>query len=250
VAYIFSEEVDSMNNIVTLAIDIGHNAPYDSGAVGIESEDKLNLEVGSRLIRKCIIAGIRVVDCMPKGVTSHGESLRKRVSAANNEEADYFISIHHNACPGGYGTEVLCYPEERAKNFAKAILPEIVDLGFRNRGVKHRPDLYVLKKTNMPAILVECAFCDSERDMKNYNPEAMAEAIFRGICKFFNISMEYEKEMPKEEVIDNSIYHTVVSGDTLWALTRKYGVTLCSIIELNNIENPDLIYPGQRLRIK
>ncbi|WP_017415762.1 N-acetylmuramoyl-L-alanine amidase [Clostridium tunisiense] len=239
-----------MSSTITLAIDIGHNAPYDIGAMGIESEDKLNLEVGSRLIRKCIIAGIRVVDCMAKGVTSHGESLRKRVLAANSEDADYFISIHHNACPGGYGTEVLCYPEERAENFAKAILPEIVELGFRNRGVKHRPDLYVLKKTKMPAILVECAFCDSEIDMKNYNTEAMAEAIFRGICKFFNISMEYKEENPKQQVIDNSIYHTVVSGDTLWALTRKYGVTLCSIIELNNIKNVDLIYPGQKLRIK
>lgn len=239
-----------MNNKVTLAIDIGHNAPYDSGAVGIESEDKLNLEVGSRLIRKCIIAGIRVVDCMPKGVTSHGYSLRKRVEAANNEEADYFISIHHNACPGGYGTEVLCYPEERAQNFASAILPEIVELGFRNRGVKHRPDLYVLKKTNMPAILVECAFCDSEIDMKNYNPEAMAEAIFSGISKFFNITMEYEEDNPKEEPIDSSIYHTVVSGDTLWALTRKYGVTLQRIIELNNIKDMNFIYPGQRLKMK
>jgi N-acetylmuramoyl-L-alanine amidase len=52
--------------------------------------------------------------------------------------------------------------------------------------VKPRLDLYVLNKTIMPAILIECAFCDSERDMKNYDTEAMAEAIFTGICKALN----------------------------------------------------------------
>lgn len=108
---------------------------------------------------------------------------------------------------------MLCYPEERAENFAGVILHETVSLGFRNRGVKQREDLYVLNKTNMPAILVESAFCDSEIDMKNYNPEAMDE------------------------------------GDTLWALSRKYGVTPHGIIELNNIKNPNLIYPGQRVKI-
>ncbi|WP_017413943.1 hypothetical protein [Clostridium tunisiense] len=41
VAYIFAEEIHRINKRVTLAIDIGYNAPFDSGAVGIESEGKL-----------------------------------------------------------------------------------------------------------------------------------------------------------------------------------------------------------------
>lgn len=48
--------------------------------------------MGSRFIRKCIIAGIRVVDCTPKGVTSHGESLRKMALEANNEGDDYLYT--------------------------------------------------------------------------------------------------------------------------------------------------------------
>jgi len=45
-------------------------------------------------------------------------------------------------------------------------------------------------------------------------------------------------------------YHTVARGDTLWELSRRYGVALNRIVELNpSIRNPNLIYPGQRVRI-
>lgn len=45
-------------------------------------------------------------------------------------------------------------------------------------------------------------------------------------------------------------WHTVVRGDTLWGIARKYGVALNRIIALNpDIRNPNLIYPGQRVRI-
>jgi len=46
-------------------------------------------------------------------------------------------------------------------------------------------------------------------------------------------------------------WHTVARGDTLWGLSRRYGVALSRIIELNpGIRNPNLIYPGQKVRIK
>ena len=45
-------------------------------------------------------------------------------------------------------------------------------------------------------------------------------------------------------------YHTVVRGDTLWELSKRYGVALNRIVELNpSIRNPNLIYPGQKVRI-
>ena len=45
------------------------------------------------------------------------------------------------------------------------------------------------------------------------------------------------------------IIYTVKKGDTLWAISRRYGVTIEHIVELNNIINPNLIYPGERFRI-
>ena len=46
-------------------------------------------------------------------------------------------------------------------------------------------------------------------------------------------------------------WHTVERGDTLWELARRYGVKLERLVELNpGIRNPNLIYPGQKVRIK
>ena len=90
----------------------------------------------------------------------------------------------------------------------------------------------------MPAILIECAFCDSPRDMGNYNTDKMANAIFTGMCKAFNVE------------ISAAIYHTVVKGDTLWGLSRAYGVTLNSIVALNGTKVASVISIGEKIRIK
>ncbi len=45
-------------------------------------------------------------------------------------------------------------------------------------------------------------------------------------------------------------YHVVVRGDTLWEIARRYGVALERVVELNpSIRNPNLIYPGQKVRL-
>ena len=42
-------------------------------------------------------------------------------------------------------------------------------------------------------------------------------------------------------------YYTIKRGDTLWGISRRYGVSVQNVISWNNIQNPNLIYPGQRL---
>lgn len=49
---------------------------------------------------------------------------------------------------------------------------------------------------------------------------------------------------------DEPVYYTVVKGDTLWAISKKYGTTVDKLVSLNNIKNRNLIYVGQRIRIK
>lgn len=238
-----------MKKIKVLAIDIGHNVNYDTGAVGIRKEDELNRLVGEALIGKCRAVGVSVVNCTPGSASSQYDSLNKRVVAANNANADFFISIHHNACPGGYGTEILCIKggqqnalSERASN---VILAEVCTLGLRNRGVKDRRDLYVLNKTTMPAILIECAFVDSSSDMSGYSTEKMAEVVFKGICKAFGISSGgIVGEGSGGDI------HTVVSGDTLWGISRKYGVSVERLVEVNGIGNRDVIGIGQKIRVR
>ena len=43
--------------------------------------------------------------------------------------------------------------------------------------------------------------------------------------------------------------YTVRPGDTLWALSLRFHTTVAELVRLNDIQNPDLIYPGQRLTI-
>ena len=52
-----------------------------------------------------------------------------------------------------------------------------------------------------------------------------------------------------EEERRPQVVYTVQPGDTLWAIAVRYGVTVKAIVEANGIENPNLIYPGQRFVI-
>mgnify|MGYP004533785779 FL=1 len=233
---------------IILAIDIGHNVPYDTGAVGIRREDDLNMLVGNALISKLRGRGIKVVNCTPNTAKSLNDSLYQRVIIANNCGATLFVSIHHNACPGGYGAEVLCikdnYQDRLSTKVGEAILNELASIGLRNRGVKDRRDLYVINNTSMPALLVECAFVDSSLDMANYNPEKTATAIYKGICTALALSENQETSTNEEE------YYIVKYGDTLWAISRRFNTTVDKLVVLNNIENRNLINVGQKLRVK
>ena len=233
---------------IILAIDIGHNVPYDTGAVGIRREDDLNRLVGNSLISKLRERGITVVNCTPNTAKSLNDSLYQRVITANNCGVTLFVSIHHNACHGGYGAEVLCikdnYQDRLSTKVGEAILNELASIGLKNRGVKDRRDLYVINNTSMPALIVECAFVDSSLDMANYNPEKTADAIYKGICTALALSENQKPSTNDEE------YYIVKYGDKLWAISRRFNTTVERLVALNNIANRNLIYVGQKLKIK
>ena len=218
-----------------IGIDIGHNLSRDVGAVGIRNEDELNLLVGGLLISKLKKEGFTVVNCTPSYASTLGESLEKRCLTANSENVDFFLSIHHNKCIGGYGSEVLVYKEGIGAEIGRLILKETQLLGFKNRGIKIRKDIYVLKNTVMPALLVECAFIDSEEDMRIYNIKKMSEALFNGISNYYNSNKK--------------VYYTIEKGDTLYKIANKFKVTINSIVKLNAIENPNVIKAGERIRV-
>jgi N-acetylmuramoyl-L-alanine amidase len=233
---------------IILAMDIGHNVPYDGGVVGFRTEDDLNRLVGNALISKLRGRGIKVVNCTSSTAKSLNDSLYQRVNTANNSGATLFVSIHHNACPGGYGAEVLCikdnYEGGLSTKVGQAILNELASIGLKNRGVKDRRDLYVINNTSMPALIVECAFVDSSSDMANYNPEKSAAAIYKGICTALALPESQKPSTNDEE------YYIVKYGDTLWGISRRFNTTVERLVALNNIANRNLINVGQKLRVK
>lgn len=163
-----------------IAIDMGHTLRgSDTGAEGCgRKEQDLTREVGNLVISKLQELGHEVVNCTIDSCSSLNESLSYRVNVANNSNADLFCCIHFN-CGGGYGTEVFTYNGQELSQ-ARNILNNICALGFTNRGIKSE-SLYVINHTNMPSMLVECCFIDSQEDMSKYNANNFANAIVKGL---------------------------------------------------------------------
>lgn len=171
-------------------VHAGHNPDGMTacGAIGLIRESTEARTVKDRVITQLAAMGHTVRDCTCNNGTSQNDILQKIVAACNAQEADLDISIHFNAGAqteaDGHttGTEVYVYSaSSAAATYAQQVVDNIATLGFRNRGVKERTSLYVLRHTKAPAMLIECCFVDDPEDVALYNADRMAAAIVAGI---------------------------------------------------------------------
>ncbi len=122
--------------------------------------------------------------------TSNSTSLRLRVADANAWGAEYFISLHTNASsiPSATGTEAFAFSRPSAAfSLGEDILENLSRVtGLRNRGMQVRTNLYVLRRTAMPAVLVELGFITNASDaaLMNNNPALFARGIYDGIVEY------------------------------------------------------------------
>ena len=122
--------------------------------------------------------------------TSNATSLAARVNDANAWGADYFISLHANASniESASGSEGYVYAlNSTAYALGTAIVKNLTEAtGLRNRGVFARPGLYVLRKTAMPATLIELGFITNPNDaaLMNNDPGLFARGVYNGILAF------------------------------------------------------------------
>ena len=186
---------------IKVYIDQGHNpSDFNTGAEGNGYyEQDITYEVG-RILYEYLSENPeftpRLSRPTPETVlgTSNASSVTARVNQANLWGADIFVSIHTNASvnPSANGTEILIYDRssEEAYNLAQDVLTELTEItGLRNRGIVERPGLYVLRRTVMPAILVELGFISNADDaelMAN-SPGLFALGIYRGILDYLDI---------------------------------------------------------------
>lgn len=135
----------------------------------------------------------------------------EKATMGNNANADYFISFHRNAVPipnTATGIETLVYQDSGiVGELARNINSELAELGFNNRGVIERPNLVVLRRTKMPAILVEAGFIDNEQDNAKFDAEfeQIAQAIASGIIQSVDVAGDTAATAAVEAMIEENV---------------------------------------------
>lgn len=185
---------------IKIYIDQGHNPVNPNAGAegnGLREQDVV-YTIGQRLADRLRANGnfeVRLSRPTPTTQlgTSTATSLAARVDEANAWGADYFISLHTNASglPAASGVETLAYSTETAGyGLAQDIQQNVVDVtGLPDRGVKLRPGLYVLRRTAMPAVLVELGFITNPGDaaLLSGSPDLFAEGLYRGILAYTGV---------------------------------------------------------------
>lgn len=201
-----------------IVVDAGHGG-RDPGAVfqGRQEKDdtlRLALAVGEILERH----GQEVVFTRTEDVY---QTPSRKAAIANEEGADFFVSLHRNSSPMANqynGVETLVYDDSGIKaEMAENINSELEQVGFRNIGVKERPGLTVLRRTEMPAVLVEAGFINSDVDNRIFdeNFDAIAQGIANGVLQAIhenNRAQEVEESFPGNGEEEEIVVYRVQTG--------------------------------------
>ena len=195
-------------------------------------------------------------------------ALTARADMANAWRADAFVSIHCNAATSrdAHGFEVFTSPgQDRsdilAEEIIKAVAVALPTLRIRRDMSDGDSDkearFAVLTRTRVPAVLVELAFISNPAEERLLNnpdfQSSMARAIATGILRFLGVRLRSSEEFQSttktaETAPVTRKTHTVIAGDTVWGLSRRYNVTPAQIRQWNRLQD-DTIRPGQVLTI-
>lgn len=204
-----------------LAIDAGHGLK----TAGKQSPDGLKEWTLNDKVRDKVVELLKGYDVeiifADNNEGNVDESLTSRRSMYVNQKADAFVSIHHNAFTGNWNdaTGVEIYTDknftEADEKLANAIYKNLPNYtGLKGRGIK-RANWTVINQNQIPAVLVEGGFMDSNNDYKVITSEegqlAYARAVAEGIIEFLKL-----KKVPQTTKFIVDLANEVIAG--------KYGV--------------------------
>lgn len=137
------------------------------------------------------------------GVTAYRDAWRDgwrdTVDKANRYDCDYFFEFHENA-GGGDGAECIIHNSSN-QWMANEIERAFTDVGQNWRRTIIDPTFWVLKYTDMPAMIVECAFVDNWNDIKDWDDDKekykMAESLAKHIAKICGAKLKPIPKPPK-----------------------------------------------------
>ncbi len=184
-----------------IVIDVGHGGK-DPGKVSVDGikEKDVNLEIAKYLKAYLIAQDYTVyldreTDCdlSDPGVSNVKTSdMKNRIRFFEEKSADYVISIHQNSYPdaSSHGAQVFYYRDsDLGKEMACAIQEALLSFDTTNkREAKGSNDYYILRKSSVPTVIVECGFLSNPTETSNladsnYQKE-LADSVCKGFCKF------------------------------------------------------------------
>lgn len=184
---------EARNKLVV--IDPGHGGS-DTGSRGYENgvavlnEKDINLDISLRVQKMLEAAGVRLYMIRTKDITI---PLYDRQDTANMLEASLYVAIHNNSYTTDTpsGTEVHYHGKddppvegisamEVAKNLQSTLA---ANLGLVNRGTKVSPELAVLRRTVMPAVIIEGAFISNPNDLNYMKTDDFREKYAMSVAK-------------------------------------------------------------------
>jgi N-acetylmuramoyl-L-alanine amidase len=183
-----------------IAIDAGHGE-WDPGKQNRSVDEKdINLAVSEKLQTLFELGGAVVFTTRSDDTAladRKRDDLTARAKIANQAEADIYISIHQNSfnSPSVYGAQVFYHKSsEKSKILAEMIQARMnAFMGdhdyLSDRQAKSSEVYFVLKKTDMPAVIVECGFMSNLRELGLLQDEDFQEkiawAIYMGVMDYF-----------------------------------------------------------------
>lgn len=239
-----------------IMLDAGHGGT-DPGAVyaGRQEKDdtlRLTMAVGKILAENGI-------DVVYTRTTDVYQTPFEKAQLANGSGANFFISFHRNSSPVANqynGVEILLYNKAGIKyEMAQNILGAMGEVGFREIGIQERPGLVVLRRTRMPALLLEIGFINSDVDNQLFDEKF--DEIAQGIANaILGTLAENEIEGPvyyrvqtgifrNKENADRMLYQLMDSGYPAFLLYQNglYKVQVGAFLQFGNAVNME-----QRLR--
>ncbi|KXA10975.1 N-acetylmuramoyl-L-alanine amidase [Clostridium perfringens] len=230
-----------------IAVRGGHNFQA-KGSSALIDETIENRKVYKALIKYLSIAGHNVIDVTP-GDSDVNTDLYLGVQKAEDNNVELFISIHfdkaYDRYEGALGTGTWIYGAGgKAEIYAKRIVDNVSKgTGLKNRGVKTNPKLYELRKTSMPAVLVEVCFCEATEDVRIYKekgPDIIGKLIAEAINEDEIVGGDTRPENPEGFLKEKFLKSTNAKA----------------IVDLDPRDNPSNlyrdvgeIYKGERIRV-